>query len=38
MLVLSDSEAFLEEKGAALWIEHNFAFAQGLRKSPESYE
>ncbi len=31
-------EAFLEEKGAELWIQHDFAFAQGLRKSPESYE
>jgi glyoxylase-like metal-dependent hydrolase (beta-lactamase superfamily II) len=31
-------EAFLEEKGAELWIEHDFAFAQGLRKSPEFYE
>ncbi len=38
MLVLSDSEAFLEEKAAALWIEHDCAFAQGLRETPEFYE
>jgi glyoxylase-like metal-dependent hydrolase (beta-lactamase superfamily II) len=31
-------EAFLEEKGAHLWIGHDFASAQGLRKSPEFYE
>ena len=31
-------EAFLKEKGAERWIEHDFAFAQGLRKSPEFYE
>ncbi len=31
-------EAFLEEKDAELWIEHDFAFAQGLRKSPEFYQ
>ena len=31
-------EAFLEESGAELWIEHDFAFAQGLRKSPDFYE
>ncbi len=31
-------EAFLEEKGAELWIEHDFAFAERLRKSPEFYE
>jgi hypothetical protein len=31
-------EAFLEEKAAELWIEHDLAFAQGLRKSPEFYE
>ncbi len=31
-------EAFLEESGAKLWIEHDFAFARGLRKSPEFYD
>jgi glyoxylase-like metal-dependent hydrolase (beta-lactamase superfamily II) len=31
-------EAFLKEKGAELWIEHDLAFAQGLRKSPGFYE
>ena len=31
-------ESFLEGKGAELWIQHDFAFARGLRKSPEFYE
>jgi N-acyl homoserine lactone hydrolase len=31
-------EAFLDEKAAQLWIEHDFAFAKALRKSPEFYE
>jgi len=31
-------EAFLEEKGATLWIEHELALFEQLKKSPESYD
>ena len=31
-------EAFLQERSATLWIEHDYDFAQSLRLSPEVYE
>jgi N-acyl homoserine lactone hydrolase len=31
-------EAFLEEEGATLWIEHELALFETLKKSPENYD
>jgi len=31
-------EAFLMEKGAELWIQHDFAANAKLRKAPDYYE
>ena len=31
-------EAFLEESGADLWIEHDFIHNATLKKSPEYYQ